>query len=280
MPGQRVERQVWNSGPKMTPCPSCLQPVCRCHPVAKALRTYGQGDGLQAADLIDDLTKRCEELNKMLPKQDKEIKELQSALTKCQGEKEVLEKRAADWFTHQIYTQAAFEDHDHLLDKIRGKGEMKVDGMQKTALPGVWTVWGERCEDERGLIREIWRGEQSPWKLTLLTTNIHGVLRGFHADTRRWRLLTCVAGEIRHVAMSAQGQWLRHSLDPRGPSLLWKPGIFSGYLVLSDTATVAYNVTEMYKPGEQITRAWNTLGVEPWLPMSFTPILSERDNNA
>ena len=156
---------------------------------------------------------------------------------------------------------------------------MNIEGMQLTNLPGVWTVWGKRAEDGRGLMREIWCGK-NPWKLDLLTTSHQHVLRGFHADMKRWRMLTCVSGSIRHVAGNAKtGQWVRHHLTPEGPSILWRPGILSGYLVLSQEASVLYNVTDVYRPGEQVTRRWNLFGLEPWEPMR-TPILSERDRNA
>lgn len=157
---------------------------------------------------------------------------------------------------------------------------MKISGMQKTGLPGAWTVWGERHEDQRGLVREIWCGETSPWKLTLLTTNRYRVLRGFHADTKRWRMLTCVAGEVRHVlADKKTKQWIRHALTPHGPSLLWQPGIYSGYYVLSTDATVVYHVSEMYRSGDQKTLNWNFFGLEPWHPINEL-ILSERDKKA
>lgn len=155
---------------------------------------------------------------------------------------------------------------------------MKVDGMQKTNLSGVWTVWGERTEDRRGLVREMWKGQKSPWKLTLITVSPENVLRGFHADKTRWRMLTCVAGSVRHIAADQKGHWVRHLLNPDSPSILWKPGIYSAYLVLSPSAVVVYHVSDMYRPGEQMTRRWDHLGQEIWQPFNpYALILSPRD---
>lgn len=66
----------------MTPCPSCLQPVCRCHPVALKLREFCELYKHsvttlipivfveQAATLIDELTARVDTLEKEISGKD------------------------------------------------------------------------------------------------------------------------------------------------------------------------------------------------------------------
>ena len=109
-------------------CPSCQQPVCRCH-VAQTLRSIldeldlsvpYMGDvkrlALEAAQTIDELTKRCEELTaragqlEQLPKiKDVQIAELEIKLITAQERiKELVE--ALEFYADRLHHQRMYDE--------------------------------------------------------------------------------------------------------------------------------------------------------------------------
>ena len=136
-------------------CPSCLQPVCRCHPVANQLREMIKAvnvdknvfeylskendslfrlveTSLLAAQTIDDLTKRCEELDKMLdgretPFESKKyataqerIKSLEAQLTQFRTDSDVQDQVVVDLQRQLTTLRAKVEKYGRHLDHCRG----------------------------------------------------------------------------------------------------------------------------------------------------------------
>ncbi len=96
-------------------------------------------------------------------------------------------------------------------------------------------------------------------------------------------MVYCVQGEIWDVAVDIRksspsfGKFVAEKLtSENGKGLYIPPGYAHGFVVLSDTATVIYKMTQEYDPTLEKGIVWNdaTIAV-PW-PIR-DPILSERD---
>ena len=98
------------------------------------------------------------------------------------------------------------------------------------------------------------------------------------------KLIRVVSGAIFDVVVDLRPasetfcQWRAHRLDSASADALWiPPGLAHGFLVLSDTASVLYQVTNPWDPDGELVIQWNdpTLGIA-W-PHSDAPVLSTRD---
>lgn len=119
-----------------------------------------------------------------------------------------------------------------------------------------------------------------------------GVLRGLHAQLgvkKQDKLVYVVEGEIYDVAVDirpysqTQGQWCGMTLDSTRRNQVFIPAGFAhGYYVLSESATIAYKVSNVWDPGAEVAVQWNdpAIGIEWPLIDGAQPELSERDRNA
>jgi len=114
----------------------------------------------------------------------------------------------------------------------------------------------------------------------------HNVLRGLHGDTKTWKLVSCVWGEIYEVVADVRkesptyGKWESFILDSENyKQVLIPPGFVNGYYVLSDYALFHYKLAYEGKyidAGDQITIRWD----DPELNIKWPctdPVLQERD---
>jgi dTDP-4-dehydrorhamnose 3,5-epimerase len=118
------------------------------------------------------------------------------------------------------------------------------------------------------------------------STSKHNVLRGIHSDTKSWKLVTCVSGEIQQVVVDLRKKsktyldWQDFLIsDANQKMILIPPHIGNAYYVVSDQAVYHYKLA--YQGGyidadKQISTKWNDkrIGIS-WLTKH--PILSERD---
>ena len=115
-----------------------------------------------------------------------------------------------------------------------------------------------------------------------------GVLRGLHYQIQQpqGKLIRVLRGEIFDVAVDLRksspdfGKWTGVRLSEDNRRMLWIPAQFAhGFLVLSETAEVAYKATDYYSPQSERSLLWNDpdLGIE-W-PAAEDLILSEKDRN-
>lgn len=115
-----------------------------------------------------------------------------------------------------------------------------------------------------------------------------GTLRGLHAQIRKpqAKLVRVLDGIIFDVAVDIRrgsptfGQWVGATLTAEGFEQLFIPAGFAhGFCVISETARIAYKVSDFYDPGGEISLAWN----DPALNISWPtekPLLSPKDANA
>ena len=173
--------------------------------------------------------------------------------------------------------------------------------VRNLGLRGLQLFLPERRRDERGWFTETFNaaafrdvGLPSSFAQDNSSFSHHGVLRGLHLQVRQpqGKLIRVLSGHIWDVAVDLRrasptfGRWL--GVDLRAHSgggdveLLWIPeGFAHGFLVLSQTAEVAYKVTRPYDPGGEQTLLWNDpdLGID-WpldLIAGGAPVVSAKD---
>ena len=119
-----------------------------------------------------------------------------------------------------------------------------------------------------------------------LFTTFHNCLRGIHGDTKTWKLVTCVYGEICQVAVDLRlgsptyGKWEKFIINQDNQvSVLLPPGFGNSFLVLSEAAMYHYKLAyigDYVDAADQFSVRWDDpkLGID-W-PVK-NPTLSERD---
>lgn len=171
---------------------------------------------------------------------------------------------------------------------------MSVDVVE-TTLPGVLLLRPRVFRDHRGTFLETWRqdayaalGLPSVFVQDNAAFSRGGVLRGLHYQfpEPQGKLVSVLHGEVFDVAVDirrdspTRGRWAGAVLSASEGHQLWVPeGFAHGYVVLSDTAVVAYKCTRPYHPaGDGAIRYDDPdLGIE-W-PVE-DPTLSAKDASA
>ena len=114
-----------------------------------------------------------------------------------------------------------------------------------------------------------------------------GVLRGLHGDSKTWKLIQCLYGEIFFVVVDLRKdsptfknvQTFTLSASMR-KQVLVPAGCANGHLVLSDDAIFSYKQSEIYSGmNNQFTLRWDHPEFNINWPV-LKPILSQRDSSA
>ena len=140
----------------------------------------------------------------------------------------------------------------------------------------------DQFRDHRGVFCRIPTMMKHVFIETSFSVMYDQVLKGIHGDKRgnNYKLLTCVAGEIYHVAVDPKTrEWEETYMTPNGPSILLLPGMGSA-VVAMEKSTLLYQQTEPYEgPEKQFTLRWDDPLIGILWPVS-DPILSDRDRLA
>ena len=149
-------------------------------------------------------------------------------------------------------------------------------------------------QDFRGELYTTWAPEEfsSAFGMELdfvrdkTSVSRYNVLRGIHGDSKSWKYMACVYGEIYYVIVDCRSEsptykkWDWEILsDKNRQMLLIPPGFGSSCYVMSETAVVNY---KWAYPGkypdveDQFTVKWNDPEIGVHWPTT-NPILSERD---
>jgi dTDP-4-dehydrorhamnose 3,5-epimerase len=163
-----------------------------------------------------------------------------------------------------------------------------------TRLPGVWEIWPELLEDERGAfartscVEEFSRyGLPADWSQCSISWNIKKhTLRGMHYQAELYgehKLVRCTMGRVFDVAADLRDasptlyQWHGLELTAANRAALYiPPGVAHGFLTLEDDCEVFYQIREPYQPGQGRGVRWNdpALGIKwPTEPVC----IAERD---
>lgn len=144
-----------------------------------------------------------------------------------------------------------------------------------TKLEGVYEVWPELLEDERGAfartscVDEFARlGLPAGWTQCSISWNIvKHTLRGMHYQAEphgEHKLVRCTAGRILDVALDLRSnsrtrlQWHALELSAVNRAALYiPPGVAHGFLTLEDGSEVFYQIQGAYHPESARGVRWN-----------------------
>ena len=170
--------------------------------------------------------------------------------------------------------------------------EFKIQ--ESSVICGVYILTPSIAEDKRG---NIWTSflkaevegllpKGLHFKHDKFSTSRYNVLRGIHGDTKSWKLVTCVYGEIQQVVVDMRRnsptykQWQDFIISKDSQQLiLIPPNMGNAYYVNSSEAVYHYKLAyngDYIDADKQFSVRWNdsTIGIN-W--MSDNPILSNRD---
>jgi dTDP-4-dehydrorhamnose 3,5-epimerase len=129
--------------------------------------------------------------------------------------------------------------------------------------------------------------EQRGWVKEFVVDDVSisrkNTFRGLHGDSKTWKLIQCLYGEIWVVVVDLRikGDYTFETFainDINKRQLLIPAGCANGHLCLSDRCIFHYKQTEYYSgAGNQFTLAWDSIE-ELHFPIK-NPIVSERDAN-
>ena len=154
--------------------------------------------------------------------------------------------------------------------------------------PEVKIHQSDSFEDFRGELYTLFKQEESDliFNHDKVSISRKHVLRGMHGDSKSWKLITCLSGEVYLVVIDNRPEsvnylkWDSIILSSKNKkSILIPPMFANGHLVLSDEATFFYKWSY---PGEypdvkdQFTLKWNDPNINIFWPIE-NPILSKRD---
>ncbi|GAB1482754.1 hypothetical protein MASR2M78_15700 [Treponema sp.] len=97
--------------------------------------------------------------------------------------------------------------------------------------------------------------------------------------------MRAIEGEVFDVAVDLRrasytfGQWEAVILSAEKQNQFYvPPGFANGFLVISDSATIAYKCTELYHPEDEGGLAWNDPAIAiAWPDLGTSPLLSAKD---
>jgi dTDP-4-dehydrorhamnose 3,5-epimerase len=165
--------------------------------------------------------------------------------------------------------------------------------IQTTELPGVLVIEPEIFSDARGYFLETYNakafekaGISEQFVQDNQSQSRRGVLRGLHYQQEypQAKLIRVLQGEIFDVVVdiraesSTFGKWSGFNLSGREHKMVRIPkGFAHGFYTLSETADVAYKVTEFYAPQYERVILWNDPDLAISWPLRGEPILSTKD---
>lgn len=142
-------------------------------------------------------------------------------------------------------------------------------------------------KDNRGELWTVWNENEFTPKLKFnhdkVAVSKKYVLRGIHGDSKSWKLITCLSGEIFLVVVDPKSlEHISITLSQNNKSsVLVPPGLGNGHLVMSDEAVFFYKWAyegDYPDVDDQFSLKWDDPKLNiPW-PISL-PILSYRDQN-
>ncbi|MDQ5910375.1 MAG: dTDP-4-dehydrorhamnose 3,5-epimerase [Pseudomonadota bacterium] len=160
-----------------------------------------------------------------------------------------------------------------------------------TPIPGCFEIYPRIFDDDRGRFVKVFheetfvtRGLETVYTEEYYSVSRCGVIRGLHFQTPPMdhvKLVYCVAGRVQDAVVDLRvgspsfGRYALFDLSAEAANMIYIPkGLAHGFCVLSDVATLVYQVSTVYSALHDAGVLWNSAGV-PW--MVKDPVLSERD---
>lgn len=164
--------------------------------------------------------------------------------------------------------------------------------VHETSLPGVLKIIRPTFEDHRGIYTEEYNdqeyfnaGIQIKWVSKTSSLSQQNTLRGLHGDSKTWKLVTSLFGEIFLVVLNYDqssvyyGKYESFTLTPQnGIQILIPPMYANGHLILSPAGGLfSYSQSEYYDGLNQFTIMWNDSRFNISWPVTENLIMSDRD---
>lgn len=169
--------------------------------------------------------------------------------------------------------------------------------IHKTEIPEILIFEPKVFGDDRGFFLESYNqrvfadvtGHKAQFVQDNHSRSSRNVLRGLHYQIKQTqgKLVRVLAGSIYDVAVDIRRssptfrQWVGRTLTDQNHHSMWVPeGFAHGFIVLSDSADVAYKTTDYYAPEHERSIAWNDPELAVKWPLDGEPLVSERDSVA
>ena len=163
-----------------------------------------------------------------------------------------------------------------------------------TNIPDVLLLEPKVYEDERGFFLEAYNlrnfeklGISGRFVQDNHSGSSQGVLRGLHyqaGEHAQGKLVRVLAGRVFDVAVDIRrssatfGRWTGVYLDDESHAQMWiPPGFAHGFLVVSDSADVAYKTTTFYHAASERCIRYDDAAIGIDWPLADEPVLSPRD---
>ena len=171
-------------------------------------------------------------------------------------------------------------------------GQIKIT---KVSIEGLYVIEPTVHGDSRGYFMEIYNqndmreaGLNMKFVQDNQSMSKKGVLRGLHFQKQfpQGKLVRVIEGSVFDVAVDLRkdsptyGQWYGEILSAENKKQFYiSEGFAHGFLVLSDTATFCYKVTDFYHPNDEGGLAYNDpdIGVEWPIEEGMELTLSDKD---
>ena len=168
--------------------------------------------------------------------------------------------------------------------------------IESDLIKGVWIFKPSVSSDIRG---NIWSSfikdevesllpEDLSFKHDKFSESKHNVLRGIHGDSKSWKLVTCVYGEVHQVVVdmredsSTYLNWQKFIINKNDQKLiLIPPNMGNAYYVSSENAVYHYKLAydgSYIDADQQFSVRWNDERIGVVWP-TLEPLLSDRDRN-
>lgn len=167
----------------------------------------------------------------------------------------------------------------------------------ETPLPGAVLIEMERVADERGFFARTFcaeafaeRGLETQFVQCGTSFNEReGTLRGLHyqkSPHEEAKLVRCTQGAIYDVIVDLRkgsatfGQWFAAELSGDNGAMMYVPkGFAHGFQTLTDSAEVAYQISEPYRAGSAGGVRWDDPALAIDWPEAARRIMSPRDRD-
>ena len=146
--------------------------------------------------------------------------------------------------------------------------------------------------DHRGEIWTLWKKDEYPdidliFNHDKISTSRKNVLRGLHGDTKSWKLMECIHGDIYFVVVDnrpnspnyLKWDWMMLT-DKKRQAILLPPNFANGILVMSDLGILHYKwsyVGEYPDVNEQFTIKWDNPSINIFWGHKNNFIIQKRD---
>ena len=141
--------------------------------------------------------------------------------------------------------------------------------------------------EKRGNIYTIYAEKECGIKFVQdkVSKSYQGVIRGFHADKKIWKLVTCLHGRVKFVTYDLKQDYKEEYIlegdSPSSTSVLISPNTLNAHQCLSSLCIFHYKWSDYYEGVKNQREVYyNDPDINPKWNQEFCFTVSDRDQNA